>query len=151
MKGKKDLLAYCGLYCGDCGGFSGGIADAAISLKQELSKYKFERTAKCLFSEKLKDYDKLAEMLQFLTTIKCEKVCREREDKESSCKVRKCCREKGFYACYECDIYKECDILRKTNREDLYGDSYLKNFQAIREMGLERWLNEGKRYWFGDD
>ncbi|MFX0148347.1 MAG: hypothetical protein ACFE8E_11460 [Candidatus Hodarchaeota archaeon] len=49
MKGKRELLAYCGLYCGDCGGFSGEISDAAIKLNQKLKKYKFERSAKYLF------------------------------------------------------------------------------------------------------
>ena len=59
-KRKKDLLAYCGLYCGDCGGFSGEIAEAAINLNKKLIEYKFELTAKYLFPEKLKEYDKLA-------------------------------------------------------------------------------------------
>jgi hypothetical protein len=151
MGKERELLAYCGLYCGDCGGYSGEIANTAINLLKILEKYKFERTAKCLFSEKLKKYDSLIDMLQFLTTIKCEEICRNRKDSETSCKVRRCCREKGFYACYECDMYDKCTILRETNQEDLYGNSYLKNFQAIKEMGLDEWLKKGKRYWFSSE
>ena len=148
---KKKLLAYCGLYCGDCGGFSGEITDAAINLKNVLSQYKFHLTAKCLFSEKLKEYDKFLDMLQFMTELKCKTICREEEDREGFCKVRKCCRNKGYFACFECDIYEQCEILRKINLKELYGDSYLKNFQAIKDMGLEKWIKEGKRYWFIDD
>ena len=57
MRESKNLLTYCGLYCGDCAGYSGELADTAQNLMHALEKYKFERTAKCLFSEKLKEYD----------------------------------------------------------------------------------------------
>ncbi|MFX1390022.1 MAG: DUF3795 domain-containing protein [Promethearchaeota archaeon] len=151
MKDSKNLLAYCGLYCGDCAGYSGEIADAAIKLNNKLIQHKFEKTAKNLFAEKLKEYDKFHDMLKFISELKCEKICREREDDEHSCKVRKCCRNKGYFACYECEIYETCEILRITNKQELYGDSYLKNFQAIKEMGLENWIKTGKHYWFADD
>ena len=39
MKARKDLLAYCGFYCGDCLGYTGVIADAADNLTQVLEKY----------------------------------------------------------------------------------------------------------------
>ncbi|MFX1402588.1 MAG: hypothetical protein ACFE8V_15230 [Promethearchaeota archaeon] len=39
----------------------------------------------------------------------------------------------------------------KTNVKELYGDSYLKNFQNIKEIGLDRSLKKGKSYWFGGD
>jgi len=58
MKERKDLLAYCGLYCGDCAGYSGETGNTAKNLMKVLEKYKFDRTAKCLFSEKLGDNDK---------------------------------------------------------------------------------------------
>jgi len=35
--------------------------------------------------------------------------------------------------------------------ESLLGDSCLKNLQAINEMGLENWLKNGKRLWFGSE
>ncbi|MFX0007312.1 MAG: DUF3795 domain-containing protein [Promethearchaeota archaeon] len=151
MKDSKKLLAYCGLYCGDCAGYLGEISDAAIKLENKLNQYKFEKTAKNLFTEKLKEYDKFHEMLQFITELKCEKICREKEDTEHSCKVRKCCRSKRYFACYECEIYENCETLRITNKQELYGDSYLKNFEGIKEMGLDNWMKKGKRYWFADD
>jgi hypothetical protein len=151
MKDNKKLLAYCGLYCGDCAGFSGEIADAAIELNNKLIQYKFEKTAMNLFTEKLKEYKKFHNMLQFITELKCEQICREKEDGEHSCNVRKCCRRKGYFACYECETYEKCEILRITNKQELYGDSYLKNFQGIKEMGLENWIKKGKHYWFADD
>ena len=63
----------------------------------------------------------------------------------SSCKVRKCCIEKGYSSCAECDEYLECGILNsfiskifglifRTNRKA--------NLQAIKEMGVEKWAEE---------
>lgn len=147
MKKEKKLLAYCGLYCGDCVDYSGAIADVARNFKKVLEKYKFDRTAKCVFPEELKDYDKFCEMLGFMTGLKCPKTCREREDNSTSYKIRKCYKDKGFYACYECDDLEICDKLKSL--EGLHGDSCVKNLEAIKEMGLENWIIEGERLWFG--
>jgi hypothetical protein len=112
MKERKDLLAYCGFYCGDCLGYTGVIADAAKNFMMVLEKYKFDQTAKSVFPENLKDYDRLCEMLGFMTGLKCPTICRERKDSGTSCKVRKCCRERGFYACYECGDFEICEKLK---------------------------------------
>ena len=148
MKEGKELLAYCVLYCGDCACYSGEIADAASSLKEVLEEYSFDRTAKCLFSEKLRDYDRFFEMLGFMTDLRCSAACREREDSSTSCEVRKCCKARGFFACYECDDLETCDKL-KSLHDGLSGDSYVRNAKAIREMGLEAWIAGGERLWFG--
>jgi len=149
MKGRKDSLAYCGLYCGDCAGHIGEIAETANNLIKVLQKFKFDRTAKCLFSEELKDYDQFYKMLEFMTGLKCPKICREREDSGTSCKIRKCCRDKGFYACYECDDFEVCEKLKSL--EELHGDSCVKNLKAIKEVGLDAWITSGKRLWFGSE
>jgi hypothetical protein len=153
MKERKELLAYCGVYCGDCLGYTGVIADAARNFMVVLEEYKFDRTAKCVLSEELKDYDKFYEMLGFMTGLKCPMVCREREDSGIDCKVRKCCIDRGFYACYECDDFEICDKL-KSLMEGLHYAASVKNLKAIKEMGLEAWITRGKRhcYWSeGDD
>lgn len=145
---KEDLLAFCGLYCKDCAGFTGEIVDTASKLKDTLTTYKFEQTASALFSEQLRDYDKFLDMLNFIITLKCEKVCRFRETTESGCSIRKCCKDRKYYACYECEEYETCEKLK--GLEKLHGDAYLKNIKQIREMGFENWINRGNRYWFGD-
>jgi hypothetical protein len=143
-EGRKDLLAYCGIYCGDCLGYTGVIADAAKDFVAVVEKHNFDQTARCVFPEKLKDYNRLCEMLGFMTNLKCPGRCRD-EDTEASCVVRKCCREKGFHACYECDELEICDKL-KSLFEGLHYDSSIKNLRAIKESGLEAWLREGKRH-----
>ncbi len=38
---NKDLIAYCGLYCGDCFGYKLTVSEAAKSLRRELRTAKF--------------------------------------------------------------------------------------------------------------
>jgi len=149
MKNKKELLAYCGLYCGDCAGYNGEIADAAQKLKETTEKYKFHQTAKHLFRTKLKDYDKFCEMIDFMTELKCPKTCRSKKDEEIKCKIVLCCRNKGFFACHECSVFATCDELKTLS--DLHGDSHIKNLRAIRAKGIDNWILRSKRLWFADD
>jgi hypothetical protein len=154
LDGNKELLAYCGFYCGDCLGYTGVIADAAQNMMRVLEKYKFDQTAECVFPEKLRDYDEFCEMLAFMTSLRCAGVCRkeERDSEPSGCEVKNCCRERGFYACYECDDFETCDKLKSIHKE-LHTDSCVRNMRAIREMGLEAWIARGRRfcYWIEAD
>jgi len=144
----KNLVAFCGLYCGDCAGYSGEIADAAQSLLSSIQKYDFTKTAQCLFSEDLEDMDGFLKRLTFIATLRCTAVCRLKTEGETKCAIRVCCRNKGFRACYECDGFEQCEKL--AHMKDLHGDSCIKNLTGIKSMGLEQWLEKGTRYWFGD-
>jgi hypothetical protein len=149
MNEKEELLAYCGLYCGDCAGYSGDIADAAQQLKNTMERYKFQQTAKNLFPGELKDYQALCEKINFMAQLKCPKICRHRRADEVKCEIWKCCRGKGFFACHECGIFETCDKLQKMT--GLHGASCIKNLRSIRKMGVEAWIRKGKRLWFADD
>jgi hypothetical protein len=67
MGKRKELLTYYGSYCGDYLGHTGVIANAARDFKTVLDRYKFERTAECIFPEALKDYDTFYKALVFMT------------------------------------------------------------------------------------
>jgi hypothetical protein len=151
MNGGKALLAYCGFYCGDCLGYTGVIADAAQGLMGVLEKYKFERTAECVFPNELSEYNKLCEMLGFMTNLRCAGICRQEGDVQpSNCKVKNCCIDKGFYACYECDDFETCKKL-ETLHEGLHTDACVKNMRAIRDMGLEAWIARGEHHHYWDE
>ena len=45
MMENEDLIAYCGLYCGDCFGYKGKVADLARDLRKELREARFNKTA----------------------------------------------------------------------------------------------------------
>jgi len=145
----KDQLAYCGLFCGDCAGYSGDIADSAIELARVLDAYQFDRTARALFSEQVGDFEAFRETLGFLSELRCPRICRERSAGETDCRIRACWIKQGFYACYECDAFETCGEFEML--EELHGDACVRNLRAIREMGLDQWLVNGERFWFGSD
>ena len=147
-KRKKELLAYCGVYCGDCLGYTGVIADAAEGFKAVLEKYEFEKSAKVILSDQLKDYDEIFDKIVFMTSLRCSMVCRERKDDDVDCEIRKCCKSKSFFACYECDVFEVCEKLKIM--EGLHYEAMIKNLEEIKEMGLEKWIKRGKAHHYWD-
>ena len=147
-KMKKDLLAYCGLYCGNCLGYTGVIADAAEDFKAVLEKYEFEKSAKAILPDQLKDYDKIFDKIVFMTSLRCPIVCRVRTDDNVDCEIRKCCKSKRFFACYECDDFVAYEKLKPM--EGLHYEAMIKNLKEIKEMGLEEWIKKGKAHHYWD-
>jgi hypothetical protein len=152
MKKPEDLLGYCGFYCGDCLGYRGVIAEAAGNLLDVLERYDFRRTAECVFPQDLRSYDNLCEMLRFMRGLRCPGSCRENRESRprTGCEVRACCEENGYYSCHECDDFETCARLTSLH-QGLHADSCRKNLRAIREMGLETWLAEGKKHHYWDE
>ena len=99
MAGEKDLIAYCGLYCGDCFAYQGEIADLARDLRKELRQAKFDRQAEAMsaisFFEVFKKYGECYEVLGALVRFRCKRACRG-DGGPPFCKIRKCCQRKGI-------------------------------------------------------
>jgi hypothetical protein len=145
---KKELLAYCGIYCGDCLGYTCVIADAADKFKKVLEKYKFEKSARAIFPEQLKDYDKIFDKIVFMSGLRCPMVCRERKDDDVDCEIRICCKSKGFFACYECDDFEICEKLKIM--EGLHYEAMAKNLKEIKAMGIVEWMKKEKAHHYWD-
>jgi hypothetical protein len=153
VKEREKLLAYCGIYCGDCLGYTGVIADAAKRFMYVLDQYQFHRSVKAIFPDKFEQYGTMQEVLTFMEGLKCPKVCRDRgENADTDCPVRKCCREKDYYACYECDTFENCEKLRSM-MGGLHDITCISNLRGIKEMGLREWILHGERhcYWMETD
>ena len=67
MTEEKDLIAPCGLYCGECFAYLGTIPDLARDLRKELRKARFDKIAESLsgmsFFAAYKEYDKCYDVL----------------------------------------------------------------------------------------
>jgi len=146
---EKKYLGYCGLYCGDCLGMTGVIADAATNFLNVLDKYEFEKTAFSVFPSKLSGYDDLIDMLMFMENLRCTRFCREFDGGETQCIIRECCVEHGYQACSSCEDFETCDKL-----ESVLGALHLRacrrNLRDINEMGLDMWLREGTKHHYWD-
>ena len=148
MAKGKDLVAYCGLYCGDCFGYEGKIADLARDLRKELRAAKFAKTAKGLgksvsFFSGFKNYQTCYDILGMMVKLRCKKACRGGGG-NPFCKIRKCCQKKEIKGCWECAEFETCrklDFLKLT-----HDDGHIKNLRKINKKGIDEFI-KGKRYW----
>jgi len=147
MTEEKDLVTYCGLYCGDCFGYQGKIADLARDLRKELRQAKFNKTAELLsaipFFATFKDYPQCYEVLGALVKFRCKNTCRGGGG-PPFCKMRKCCQKKGIEGCWQCDEFETCEKLDTLKPN--HGDAHLKNLRIIKKQGIDEFI-KGKRYW----
>jgi hypothetical protein len=144
---KEKLISYCGLYCGDCSGYKGTIANLARDLHRELQRERFADLAKALshipFFKALEHFPQCCEVLKTLPKLRCNKTCRGNGG-PPFCEIRECTREKGFAGCWECEGFRTCaklDFLKAG-----HGDAHLRNLRKIQRSGTAA-LVAGKRYW----
>ena len=148
VRGNKNLIGFCGLYCGDCFGYQGRIADLAVELRRELRQSKFEKTAEALstisFFQTFKNYRECYDVLGALVKLRCKKACKGGGG-PPFCKIRKCCQRKGIDGCWQCDEFETCDKLDFLR--PVHGDAHLRNLRKIKQRGVSEFL-KGKRHWY---
>jgi hypothetical protein len=148
MPEDKDLIAYCGLYCGDCAFHQGKIADFARDLRKELRSHRFDKTAEALsevsFFAVFKDYPQCYDVLGAMVKLRCKNTCRGGGG-PPFCKMRKCCQKKGIDGCWECAEFETCDKLDFLKSG--HGDAHLKNLKKLRKEGVDGFL-KGKKLWY---
>ena len=147
MPEEKELVAYCGLYCGDCNSYKGKIADLARDLRKELRLAKFEKEAalksEISFFAAFKNYPRCYEVLGEMVKMRCKRTCRGGGG-PPGCKMRDCCRNKGIQGCWVCAEFETCkklDFLKK-----FHDDGHLKNLRILKKSGVDSFI-KGKRYW----
>jgi len=147
MGENKNLVAYCGLYCLDCFGYKGKVADLARDLRKELRESKFKNFADFVattsFGKAYKNYDKCYEVLGAMVRFRCKKGCRAGGG-PPFCKMRKCCQKKGIEGCWLCDEFEKCDKLNFLN--PVHGDAHRANLRIIKKKDLDEFIKE-KRNW----
>ena len=142
---SHNLIAYCGLYCGDCFIYQGKIADLARDLRKELRKSKFERFANTIskFFKPYRHYETTYEVLGLMVRLRCKRTCRSGGG-PPSCKIRDCCTKKEIEGCWQCGEFEECkrlDFLRA-----VHDDAHIKNLRILRRKGVRQFIR-GKKFW----
>lgn len=145
MTENRDLIAYRGLYCGDCFNHKGEIADLARDLRKKLREAKFDEVSIGLssFFKDFKDYEKCYKVLGAMVRLRCNRTCRGGGG-PPSCKIRSCCQNKSIQGCWECEETENCkklDFLKP-----IHGDAHLRNLQNLKKQGIEKFLVE-RKYW----
>ena len=147
MPEEKELIACCGLYCGDCYRYKGRIADLARDLRKELRQEKFDLTAETMseisFFAAFKNYPQCYELLGEMVKLRCKRTCRGGGG-PPGCKMRDCCQKKGIDGCWQCAEFETCkklDFLKPYHE-----DAHIKNLRILKKTSVDSFL-EGKRNW----
>ncbi|MFH1194976.1 MAG: DUF3795 domain-containing protein [bacterium] len=147
MDTETNLIAYCGLYCGDCHGYKQNVANLARDLRKELRDSKFKKFADFIsnygFGKSYKNYDKCYEVLGAMVKFRCRKGCRNGGG-PPFCKIRECCKKKEIDGCWQCSSFEECKKLDFLC--GVHDDGHIKNLRLIKKKGTEAFVS-GKRFW----
>jgi hypothetical protein len=147
MSDEERLISCCGLYCGDCSGYKGTIANLARDLSKELERERFADLAKVLakipFFKALEGFGQCCAVLETLPRLRCKKTCRG-EGGPPYCEIRMCSRDKKLDGCWQCDTFKTCTKLAFLNPG--HGDAHIRNLTMLNRHGTGEFL-AGKRYW----
>ena len=142
-----NVVAYCGLCCLDCHGYSGKIADLARDLRRELRSAHYDKFAESIsaypFAQAFKKYPDCYELLGEIEKFRCEKGCRNGGG-PPFCEIRKCCQDKSISGCWECGQYRQCNKLDFLNA--VHGDGHRKNLALIEKKGVSQFM-KGERDW----
>lgn len=151
MSSKEDetkLVAYCGLYCGQCHGYTGKIPDLSRDLRKELRTMRYDKFASFMstrpFGKDFKNYDECYKVLGAMVKFRCRKGCRDGGG-SPYCKIRKCVEKKELDGCWECDEFSTCETLQFL--EEVHGDAHLKNMRKIKKKGKQTFI-DGKPLWY---
>jgi hypothetical protein len=148
MAKTQDLIGYCGLYCGDCPGHTGIVANLAADLRKELRRYRLDKMADMLakvpFFKEFKNYDQCYGLLGTMTKMRCKKRCKGAGG-PPECKVRTCARRKKLDGCWQCADFPACEKLKFL--EPHHGVAHLNNLRKLKRHGSAAFV-KGKRYWY---
>ena len=139
----ENLVAYCGLYCGDCFGYKGKIADLSRDLRKELRQSRFDRVAESIPFKEFKHYKECYDVLGALVKLRCKRACRNGGG-PPFCKMRNCCQKKGIEGCWQCEEFETCEKLDFL--KSIHGEAHLKNLRRLKKTGVDSFI-KGKKDW----
>jgi hypothetical protein len=147
MPEGKELIANCGLYCGDCYRYKGKIADLARDLRKELRHDKFDITAEAMaatsFYQSFQGYQQCYDLLGEMVKLRCKRACRGGGG-PPVCKIRACAQKKNLEGCWQCADFETCTKLEFL--KPFHEDAHIKNLKILRDSGVDSFIT-GKRYW----
>jgi len=129
----ENLVAYCGLYCGDCYNYTGFIADLTRDLRKELRRNKFKEAAEVMPFKEFDNYQECYECLGAMVKLRC-KGCRD-GSRSKFCKIAKYAQKREYQGCWECDEFQTCqkfDFLKPIHKE-----VNIKILQKIKRQGMD--------------
>lgn len=133
----KNLVGYCGLYCGVCGIYQGKIKHAVENLRKIIGYYGFDKITDELakWEPSFQHYKEFESVLGGLVKIFGECPGCLSGGGDPNCAIRECCKPKGYVTCAECSDMETCEKLARY--------SWAKQqLQRIKSLGVDKWAEE---------
>lgn len=136
-RNPKDLVAYCGLYCGACGIYQGRIRQAVENLRKVIGAYGFDKIAPELtkWEPSLQHYAEFEKVMDGLVKLFGECPACIGDGGDPNCAIRQCCRQKKYATCVECAEMDTCGTLQRYPWAK-------KELQKIKTTGLDKRTRE---------
>jgi hypothetical protein len=133
----KNLVGYCGLYCGACGIYQGKIRQAVENLRKIIGYYGFDKISADLakWEPAFQHYREFEGVLDGLVKIFGECPACVAGGGDPSCAIRECCKPRGYTTCAECAEMGTCEKLQRYPFDK--GE-----LQKIKSMGINKWVEE---------
>jgi hypothetical protein len=148
IKEDINLIAFCGLYCGNCHGNTGRIPDLARDLRKELRDIHYDKFALFIsnysFGKDFKNYEECYKVLGLMVKFRCRKGCRNGGG-SPFCKIRQCVQKKNLDGCWKCEEFQTCTKLEFL--EPVHGDAHIKNLKKLSKSGKKDFV-KGKTLWY---
>ncbi len=142
---EKKLTSFCGLYCLDCIPSNKCFFEAVNKFEKSLAQINFENYAH-LKSESIiafRKYPEFKVVLREIKKLECKASCRENGGKVN-CNIRNCAINKKYEGCWECNDFKNCNLLLPIKKVHPRLDY---NLELIKKNGVENWVSKrGKHY-----
>jgi len=134
----KNLVGYCGLYCGACGIYQGRITQAVKNLRKVIGAYGFDKIAPELakWEPTLQYYTEFEKVMDGLVKLFGECPGCIGGGGDPACAVRECCKQKAYTTCAECSEIESCEKVQK------YGPRALEGLKKIKAMGVDKGIEE---------
>ena len=122
---KRQLVSYCGLYCGLCD-WRTRVPERAKALAESLQTAENEGP------------EGFSRFLKGPTSVPEDKCCRSGKCGAPHCAIRKCAIEKSIETCPQCQDYPCRRVMTLAKSEP----TLLHDGERIREHGLDQWIEE---------
>lgn len=133
----KNLMGYCGLYCGACGIYQGKIKQAVENLRKIISYYGFDKITSELakWEPAFHHYREFENVMDGLVKIFGECPACIAGGGNPNCAVRECCKQKGYTICADCTDMETCGKLKRFPWA-------IEEMKKIKVMGVDKWAEE---------
>lgn len=136
---RENEVGYCGQYCRACHWYTDAMRKPAAQLL-ELVKKHVEVAG--WINYKGGNSKETMKGLEILSKSACAFNCKGGGG-WGGCPVRKCCVEKGFDFCFECQEFP-CEGIwgEKSQHANVFTANKIKRLQEMKETGVEEWIRK---------